>query len=205
MHKLSLWKVLARKAKHVVHVINKGDILHTWQERPLEMMTHKQRTRSWERHRLKRDLQAEGLEVRNQVSRKLMKGLLAASQWVWKEGCEERPKGRWRGKEEGPCRVWFKQMSSPFERCTKGCFSRSWKAGILFPDVIDPQYWFLIGPWASTLYFQLYSTVLQSRCKRSCQDKCHKNYSYACVPHTALDNQGASKEINHMAFLLKRS
>lgn len=46
MHKLSLWKVLARKAKHVVHVINKGDILHTWQERPLEMMTHKQRTRS---------------------------------------------------------------------------------------------------------------------------------------------------------------
>lgn len=153
MHKLSLWKVLARKAKHMVHVINKGDTLHTWQERPLEMMTHEQRTRSWERHRLKRGLQAEGLEVRNQVSRKLMKGLLAASQWVWKEGCEGRLKGRWRGKDEGPCRVWFKQMSSPFERCIKSCFSRSRKAGILFPDVIDPQYWFLIGPWASPLYF----------------------------------------------------
>lgn len=46
MHKLLFSEVLARKAKHMVHVINKGDILHAWPERPLEMMTHKQRTRS---------------------------------------------------------------------------------------------------------------------------------------------------------------
>lgn len=44
-HKLLFWEVLARKAKHMVHVINKVDILHTWPERPLEMTTHKQRRR----------------------------------------------------------------------------------------------------------------------------------------------------------------
>lgn len=32
-----------------------------------------------------------------------------------------------------------------------------------------------------------------------------KIYSYTCVPHTALDNQGTSKDINHVAFLHKRS
>lgn len=39
MHKLLFWEALARKAKHTVHVINKGDILHMWPERLLEMMT----------------------------------------------------------------------------------------------------------------------------------------------------------------------